>query len=81
MQTEERRRLVRMLADNSPLSQSVTEAWWLMPAQTMLERVQDCRPHGAVHIRHRGIWRPEPRRGRTGGQARQGNDAAARRHT
>ena len=42
MQTEERRRLVRMLADNSPLSQSVTGAWWLMPAQTMLERVQDC---------------------------------------
>ena len=42
MQTEERRRLVRMLADNSPLSQSVTEAWWLKPAQTMLERVQDC---------------------------------------
>lgn len=42
MQTEERRRLVRMLADNSPLSQSVTEAWWLRPAQTMLERVQDC---------------------------------------
>ncbi|WP_031283473.1 conjugal transfer nickase/helicase domain-containing protein [Pantoea ananatis] len=42
MQTEERRRLVRMLADNSPLSQSVTDAWWLKPAQTMLERVQDC---------------------------------------
>ncbi|PWK09826.1 conjugal transfer nickase/helicase domain-containing protein [Pantoea ananatis] len=42
MQTEERRRHVRMLADNSPLSQSVTGAWWLMPAQTMLERVQDC---------------------------------------
>ena len=42
MQTEERRRLVRMLADNSPLSQSVTGAWWLKPAQTMLERVQDC---------------------------------------
>ncbi|QZE28922.1 conjugal transfer nickase/helicase domain-containing protein [Pantoea ananatis] len=42
MQTEERRRLVRMLADNSPLSQSVTGAWWLMPAQTMIERVQDC---------------------------------------
>nr|WP_282601579.1 TraI domain-containing protein [Pantoea ananatis] len=42
MQTEERRRFVRMLADNSPLSQSVTDAWWLKPAQTMLERVQDC---------------------------------------
>ena len=42
MQTEERRRLVRMLADNSPLSQSVTGAWWLGPAQAMLERVQDC---------------------------------------
>ncbi|WP_438499981.1 conjugal transfer nickase/helicase domain-containing protein [Pantoea ananatis] len=42
LQTEERRRLVRMLADNSPLSQSVTGAWWLGPAQTMLERVQDC---------------------------------------
>ncbi|WP_257469411.1 helicase/relaxase domain-containing protein [Pantoea allii] len=27
---------------NSPLSQSVTDAWWLKPAQTMLERVQDC---------------------------------------
>ncbi|MGP2502965.1 TraI domain-containing protein [Pantoea ananatis] len=42
MQTEERRRLLRMLADNSPLSQSVTGAWWLGPAQAMLERVQDC---------------------------------------
>ncbi|MGX9361037.1 TraI domain-containing protein [Pantoea ananatis] len=42
MLTEERRRLVRMLADNSPLSQSVTDAWWLKPAQAMLERVQDC---------------------------------------
>lgn len=42
LQTEERRRFVRMLADNSPFSQSVTGAWWLMPAQTMLERVQDC---------------------------------------
>ncbi len=42
LQTEERRRFVRMLADNSPLSQYVTGAWWLMPAQTMLERVQDC---------------------------------------
>lgn len=42
MQTEERRRLVRMLADNSPLSQPVTDAWWLKPAQAMLERVQDC---------------------------------------
>ncbi|AER34274.1 conjugal transfer nickase/helicase domain-containing protein [Pantoea ananatis] len=42
LQTEERRRFVRMLADNSPLSQSVTGAWWLGPAQTMLERVQDC---------------------------------------
>ena len=31
-----------MLADNSPLSQSVTDAWLLKPAQAMLERVQDC---------------------------------------
>ncbi|WP_240678529.1 TraI domain-containing protein [Pantoea ananatis] len=42
MQTAERRKLVRMLAVNSPLSQSVTEAWWLQPAQALLECVQDC---------------------------------------
>ncbi|AVG75482.1 helicase [Pantoea ananatis] len=42
MQTAERRKLVRMLAENSPLSQSVTEAWWLQPAQALLECVQDC---------------------------------------
>ena len=42
MQTAERRKLVRMLAENSPLSQSVTEAWWLQPAQALLACVQDC---------------------------------------
>jgi hypothetical protein len=82
LQTEERCRFVRMLADNSPLSQSVTDAWWLKPAQTMLERVQDCpaawkgaysSPGGfgdlslGVAVRAR--------------QARQGNDAAAWHHT
>lgn len=42
IQTAERRKLVRMLAENSPLSQSVTEAWWLQPAQALLACVQDC---------------------------------------
>ncbi|MGC0788750.1 conjugal transfer nickase/helicase domain-containing protein [Pantoea agglomerans] len=42
MQTAERRKLAKMLAENSPLSQSVTEAWWLQPAQALLACVQDC---------------------------------------
>ena len=42
MQTDERRRLARILSENSPLSQAVTDAWWIQPAQALLERVQDC---------------------------------------
>lgn len=42
MQTAERRKLLKILAENSPLSQSVTEAWWLQPAQALLACVQDC---------------------------------------
>lgn len=42
MQTAERCKLAKMLAENSPLSQSVTEAWWLQPAQALLACVQDC---------------------------------------
>lgn len=42
MQTAERRKLLKMLTENSPLSQSVTEAWWLQPAQALLACVQDC---------------------------------------
>jgi len=42
MQTDERRRLARILSENSPLSQPVTDAWWIQPAQALLERVQDC---------------------------------------
>ena len=42
MQTAERRKLAKILVENSPLSQSVTEAWWLQPAQALLACVQDC---------------------------------------
>ncbi|USS95784.1 hypothetical protein M5J15_00345 [Serratia symbiotica] len=39
LQTEERRRLIRVLLENSPLSPQVTEAWWLRPREEMAARV------------------------------------------
>lgn len=42
LQTEERRRLIRVLLENSPLSPQVTEAWWLRPLEEMAACVQDC---------------------------------------
>ena len=42
LQTEENRRLIRVLSENSPLSQQVTEAWWLRPLEEMAARVQTC---------------------------------------
>ncbi|UWS28905.1 helicase/relaxase domain-containing protein [Erwinia pyrifoliae] len=42
LQTDERRRLIRVLTENSPLSTPVTEAWWLRPLEEMAARVQEC---------------------------------------
>ncbi|WP_168403957.1 TraI domain-containing protein [Erwinia amylovora] len=42
LQTDERRRLIRVLTENSPLSTPVTEAWWLRPLEEMASRVQEC---------------------------------------
>ncbi|UDJ86304.1 TraI domain-containing protein [Erwinia amylovora] len=42
LQTDERRRLIRVLTENSPLSMPVTEAWWLQPLEEMAARVQEC---------------------------------------
>lgn len=42
LQTDEHRRLIRVLTENSPLSQQVTEAWWLRPLEEMAARVQAC---------------------------------------
>lgn len=42
LQTDEHRRLIRVLTENSPLSQQITEAWWLRPLEEMAERVQTC---------------------------------------
>lgn len=42
LQSDENRRLIRVLAENSPLSQQVTEAWWLRPLEEMAARVQAC---------------------------------------
>lgn len=42
LQTDERRRLVRVLMENSPLSHEVTKAWWLQPLEEMAARVQGC---------------------------------------
>lgn len=42
LQTDEHRRLIRGLTENSPLSQQVTEAWWLRPLEEMAARVQAC---------------------------------------
>lgn len=40
LQADEYRRLIRVLTENSPLSQQVTEAWWLRPLEEMAGRVQ-----------------------------------------
>ncbi len=42
LQTNENRRLIRVLTDNSPLSKEVTEAWWLRPLEEMAARMQPC---------------------------------------
>ncbi|WP_425336911.1 TraI domain-containing protein [Serratia symbiotica] len=42
LQTEERRRLIRVLLESSPLSPQVTEAWWLRPLEEMAARLQGC---------------------------------------
>ena len=42
LQADEHRRLIRVLTENSPLSQQVTEAWWLRPLEEMAGRVQAC---------------------------------------
>ncbi|WP_209904516.1 TraI domain-containing protein [Pantoea cypripedii] len=42
LQANEHRRLIRVLTENSPLSQQVTEAWWLRPLEEMVGRVQAC---------------------------------------
>ncbi|ATQ87111.1 MULTISPECIES: TraI domain-containing protein [Enterobacteriaceae] len=42
LQADEYRRLIRVLTENSPLSQQVTEAWWLRPLEEMAGRVQAC---------------------------------------
>lgn len=42
LQTNENRRLIRVLTENSPFSKEVTEAWWLRPLEEMAARVQTC---------------------------------------
>lgn len=42
LQSDETRRLIRVLTENSPFSQQVTEAWWLRPLEDMAARVQAC---------------------------------------
>lgn len=39
LQSDETRRLIRVLTENSPFSQQVTEAWWLRPLEDMAARV------------------------------------------
>lgn len=42
LESRERRQLIRVLSENSPLSKPATEAWWLSPLEQMAARVQAC---------------------------------------
>jgi integrating conjugative element relaxase (TIGR03760 family) len=41
LKTDKRRRIIRVLTENSPLSHQVTDAWWLRPLEELSARVQD----------------------------------------
>jgi len=40
--SRDRRQLIKVLSENSPLSKPVTDAWWLSPLEQMAARVQAC---------------------------------------
>lgn len=47
LNTPERRRFVKMLRENCPLSQKALEAWWITPLEALVSRVQNIPGHNS----------------------------------